>query len=428
MLVPARGEDGTTVAAAQAEADAWAASGAMELTGRRDGPALGPPTGLVPALDAVAAALRRRSSGLGSEVDVEPLALLGERAALAGLRRNGTTSCGGATRLLLTGNGWLAVSLARPDDLDLLHAWLDLAGPADDPWAAVADAVAHRSAEEVATAGALLGLPVAALPRAVPPPALAPSPLAPLPLRGHLIADGPTATSDLTGVRVVDLSALWAGPLCGSLLQQAGAEVVKVESTARPDGARLGPTAFFDLLNGGKRSVALDLRTQPGRADLLRLVRAADVVIEASRPRALEQLGVRAEDVLREGRRPRVWLSLTGHGRSPDVAHRVGFGDDAAVGGGLVSWDGAMPCFTADAVADPTAGLVAAAAVLDALSAGGRWLLDVSLTGVAAHLAGPTIRTPPGVAQATPRARVPRAAAAPLGADTTAVLDALGGP
>ena len=62
---------------------------------------------------------------------------------------------------------------------------------------------------------------------------------------------------------MVELGSLWAAPLCGSLLAAAGADVVKVESIGRPDGARRGPPAFFDLLNGGKRSVALDLRPSP---------------------------------------------------------------------------------------------------------------------------------------------------------------------
>src|SRR2546430_4360155 len=62
----------------------------------------------------------------------------------------------------------------------------------------------------------------------------------------------------------------------------------------------------------------------------------------------------------------------------------------------LVVWDEAGPCFLADAVADPCAGMVAAAAVLGALAGGGRWLLDVSMRDVAAHLAGP--RSGPGAA------------------------------
>src|SRR4029453_19173112 len=94
---------------------------------------------------------------------------------------------------------------------------------------------------------------------------------------------------------VVDLSSLWAGPLCAHLLGLQGARVVKVESTGRPDGARRGPAAFFDLLHGGPRGVARDLRDPAGAACLRRLLAAADVVVEASRPRALRQLGIEAE-------------------------------------------------------------------------------------------------------------------------------------
>ena len=96
---------------------------------------------------------------------------------------------------------------------------------------------------------------------------------------------------DLSGLRVVDLTALWAGPLCGDLLARGGAQVVKVESLGRPDGARRGPAAFFDQLNAHKRSVALDFTTTGGRARLAGLLVAADVVLESSRPRALDQLG-----------------------------------------------------------------------------------------------------------------------------------------
>jgi hypothetical protein len=89
----------------------------MSLTGWPGRPALGPPRALVPGLLATASALRRRSRQLGREVDVDPVALLGERAALSGLTRNGQVSCGRATRLLRAADGWLAVTLARPDDL-----------------------------------------------------------------------------------------------------------------------------------------------------------------------------------------------------------------------------------------------------------------------------------------------------------------------
>ncbi|HET6951715.1 MAG TPA: CoA transferase [Acidimicrobiales bacterium] len=433
-----------------AEVAAWAASGAMWLTGPSGEAPLGPPAGLVPKLAAIGDVLADRAAALGGHVVVEPLARLGQRAAIAGLRRHGDTSCGGATRLLPAADGcWLAVSLARPTDVELVPAWLETGpiagGVAPDArlWDAVAARVAAAPAGVLLDRALLLGLPVAVLPDVLPavphaappaappdvppaPPVVAP-PLATLPLRAVPVAGPPAPPrSDLHHVLVADLSSLWAGPLAGALLAAAGATVVKVESTGRPDGARLGPAAFFDLLNAGKRSVALDLRSRPGQRLLHGLLARADVVIEASRPRALEQMGIDATALLAQAR-PRAWVSITGHGRTGPGRDRVGFGDDAAVAGGLVCWDGARPCFCADAIADPTSGIVAAAAALGALAAGGRWLLDVSMAGVAAHLAGPTLPAgdPPPLA-VPPHAGPAPGHAPPLGRDTRAVLDELG--
>jgi crotonobetainyl-CoA:carnitine CoA-transferase CaiB-like acyl-CoA transferase len=237
---------------------------------------------------------------------------------------------------------------------------------------------------------------------------------------------GRSPARDPAGLLVADLSALWAGPLCGDLLIGAGAKVVKVESTGRPDGARRGPAAFFDLLNGRKRSVALDFRSEQGAGTLREIVQRADVVIEASRPRALAQLGIDAADMLREGG-PQVWVSITGYGRTSDAAvDRVAFGDDAAAAGGLVVWHENAPMFCADAVADPLTGLTAAGACLEALANGGRWLLDVSMAGVCAGLAGPTLPAPADLPVEPPRARSVTRAAPELGADTAEVLSELG--
>ena len=85
---------------------------------------------------------------------------------------------------------------------------------------------------------------------------------------------------------------MWAGPLCARLLGLAGAEVIKVESPARPDGARSGNGEFFDWLHAGHRSLSADFGTREGRTALRALLEAADVVIEASRPRALAALGL----------------------------------------------------------------------------------------------------------------------------------------
>jgi hypothetical protein len=384
----------------------WADSGAMALTGRPDC-ALGPPSGLVEALD-------RLSSRFPA---LDAPGLLGERAALMGLWRRGSTSCGGSCRLLRGPTGWTAVSLARDDDLDLVAAWLELdTPPASAPaaWAAVTAHVARRDESVLADRAQLLGLPVARVGEAAVPTAR-PGVVA------ERLGDAPARTPDLSGLLVVDLSALWAGPLCGDLLARAGASVVKVESTRRPDGARRGSKAFFDLLNGRKRSVAVDLQDRQGVRVLRHLVGKADIVIEASRPRALAQFGLRGEDAVRSGG-PQVWIAITGYGRSGAAGNRVAFGDDAAAAGGLVVWDDDIPLFCADAVADPLTGLTAADACLSAMESGGRWLLDVSMAAVSAALRGPTLPAPPGLTVAMPHARPVARQAPELGADTDAVL------
>lgn len=376
----------------------------MALTGLPETP-LGPPAGLVDGVEQLA-----RPFG-----SLDALVLLGERAAHMGLWRRGTTSCGGSCRLLASEDAYLAVSLARDEDFDTIPAWLELdRTPANAPaaWAVVANAVATRDVDGLVARAVLLGLPVARVGEATGRPAVSRLPL------------GPAAARDPAGLIVVDLSALWAGPLCGDLLAGTGATVLKVESPHRPDGARRGPAAFFDLLNGRKRSVALDFRQAEGVETLRALIRRADIVIEASRPRALEQLGVHAADEVRDGG-PQVWVSITGYGRT-DASGRVAFGDDAAAGGGLVVWHEGAPLFCGDAVADPITGLAAANACLSALASGGRWLLDVSMAGVSAELAGPMLPTSPDLAVAPPRARPVVRAAAELGADTAQVLAELG--
>jgi crotonobetainyl-CoA:carnitine CoA-transferase CaiB-like acyl-CoA transferase len=242
---------------------------------------------------------------------------------------------------------------------------------------------------------------------------------------------------------VVDLSSLWAGPLAGGLLAASGARVVKVESTRRPDGARGGPVAFYDVLNERKESVALDFTAAEGRRLLAALVARADVVIESSRPRALAQLGLDAPALVRE-RRGLVWMSITAYGRAEPMGGWVGFGDDAAAAAGVVAAMVALhgtPLFCGDAVADPLAGMHAALAALDAWRDGRSMLLDVALCAVTRSvLAEPSaagtavVRQAPhagpwevvadgeSAAVALPRARRVRSAAPALGADTARVL------
>jgi crotonobetainyl-CoA:carnitine CoA-transferase CaiB-like acyl-CoA transferase len=223
---------------------------------------------------------------------------------------------------------------------------------------------------------------------------------------------------------VIDLSTLWAGPLCAHLLGLAGARVIRVESVGRPDGARGGPAPFYDLLHAGQESVAVDPRTPDGLAALRGLLAVADVVVESARPRALAQLGIDAARWVR--RRPGlVWVSLTGYGRTLPERSWVAFGDDAGAAAGLAFAveDPDLPLFCGDAIGDPLAGAHAALAASVFHQRGQSVMLDVSLCGVAEHVAAGAL---PLVGDAPdpepPRARRASGSARALGADTEVVL------
>ena len=380
-------------------ARAWAESGGLWLTGAR----AGPPSMAGAGAGAVAEHLLRNIDWLvGPLPGLPTVAVLGERAALAGLERHGAQSCGGASRLLETADGHLVLTLARDDDFALVPA-LVAAGPVltGDPWIDVASWARRAGTHEADERIQLLGLPGGAV-------------------RGPGVPSAVVrATDGATRVprdrpRVLDLSSLWAGPLCAQILGVAGADVVKVESRRRHDGARRGNADFYDLLHAGHRSVVLDFDDPADRDRLLRLAAAADVVIEASRPRALARLGLVAEELVATGV---TWVSVTAYGReTPD---RVGFGDDVAAVAGLV---GAGPVFVGDAVADPLTGLAAAAAALESLQGPRAQLLDVAMDRVAAWAAA--VPTPEcGRHRAVPpRARRPDGVAPGPGDDTGQVL------
>jgi hypothetical protein len=385
----------------QSDLAAWAESGAMSLTGPAEGAPQAAPASLVPTVESLAAEIAAKSDRLGLRVELQALALLGERAAIAGLTRHGRRSCGGSTELLRATDGWIAVALPRPEDLELLPAWL---GGTD-----VAGRVAGRASKDLVASAAVLGLAVSGLGEvgATRPAFVVSDPVSrPVP-------------ADASDIVVVDLSALWAGPLTANVLTLTGCRVIKVESCRRPDGARFGPPLFYDLLHAGQESVALHFTDPSDIKRLATLLNGADVVIEASRPRALANLGIDAERIVAE--HGIVWLSITGYGR--DSGGRIAFGDDAAVAGGLIAGSGDDRWFCADAVADPLAGLTGAAVVLDLLSTGHAGLVDLSM----AHVAAWSARLPPTVQKwdgevALPRSRTPVGRARPLGADTAAVV------
>jgi crotonobetainyl-CoA:carnitine CoA-transferase CaiB-like acyl-CoA transferase len=161
---------------------------------------------------------------------------------------------------------------------------------------------------------------------------------------------------------VIDLSAIWAGPLAGHLLWLAGAEVVKVESLSRPDLIRRDDPATFDLVNQGKANIVVDLSAEADRESLIALIRRADFVIESSRVRALRHLGIDADALVRETP-GLVWLTVTGHGATGEPANWAGIGHDCGVAGGLtraLADASGEVGYVGDAMADPLTGIFAA--------------------------------------------------------------------
>jgi hypothetical protein len=383
----------TTVSAVQRE---WGASGLAYLTGHPSGAPDFSRAGMLAAARSTADELHRH---LGVTVNVADV--LAGRAALLGLSRRGRISAGGATRLIPAADGWWALTLSRPDDVDAVPALVESAEQQEDPWSAVEPWAAGRPAADVVERARLLGLPAARLEEAA---AAEPA------VRRVGGAAAPRVLSDLL---VVDLSSMWAGPLCGQLLRRAGATVVKVETTARPDGTRAGSPAFFDWMNTGKLCYVADF-TDDG--PLRALLEAADVVIESSRPSALHRRGLGADDVT--ARAGRVWARITGHGAGGECATWTGFGDDAAVAGGLVGRSSDGPVFCGDAIADPLTGMHAALAVAESLARGGGEIIDVAMAAVAATYAAlPETRGGGDCPALVPAAPDPHPRASDLGAD-----------
>jgi crotonobetainyl-CoA:carnitine CoA-transferase CaiB-like acyl-CoA transferase len=329
---------------------------------------------LAPVLAELSAGIAERTARLGRPVAVGAMGVL-DRTGHLPLGEPGRTSPNGACRLARAADGWIAVNLARAEDAELVPAWLggDLG---EAPWGAVERLAPQRGRAELVAAAAELGLPVAAVGEVTPVGAEAPQ-----------LRLGAPRTRGRGPLKVVDLSVLWAGPLCGAVLARMGAAVTRIESLGRPDPSRGWTPDFFRRLNGEKAELALDLRTPAARARLRAEVLEADVVITAARPRGLAGLGLDAGEIL-AARPGLVWVAITGYGFTGAAATRVAFGDDAAAAGGLVgrAADGA-PRFLGDALADPVTGLVAALGALEALEAGGGVLVDAALAACAARAA-----------------------------------------
>jgi formyl-CoA transferase len=179
----------------------------------------------------------------------------------------------------------------------------------------------------------------------------------------------------LSGIRIVDLTRVVAGPYCTMMLGDMGAEVLKIEEPEHGDDTRAwgpylnGHSSFYFQLNRSKKSIALDLKTSEGAAALRELVASADVLIENFRPGSLSELGFGYTDVAAANPQL-IYCSISGYGQTGPCAHLPGY--DAVIQGeaGIMDMTGSAdgePTRVGVAITDYLAGLYASQGILLAL-------------------------------------------------------------
>lgn len=181
----------------------------------------------------------------------------------------------------------------------------------------------------------------------------------------------------LTGVVVLDITRVVAGPYCAMLLADMGATVIKVENPSDPDYARGFPpfagtepkSAFFAQYNRNKTGITIDLKHEEGRALLRALVRKAHILIENFRPGTMEKLGVGYEELVKENP-ALVYTAISGFGRTGPNSSRPAYDNTGQAAGGLWSMNGLPgqpPLRVGTIIGDLSASLYAAMGTLAAL-------------------------------------------------------------
>ncbi len=196
----------------------------------------------------------------------------------------------------------------------------------------------------------------------------------------------------LAGMRVLELAQIMAGPTCGMMLADMGADVVKIEKLPGGDDARgyreprvNGVSAPFMILNRNKRGIALNLKLPQGRDILLRMVKEADVLTENYRRGTLEKLGL-GYDILSRINPGLIYCAVSGYGRDGPMGDKPGFDLIAQGFSGLMSVTGepgGAPAKTGNSIADTNAGILAMAGITAAyvhkLKTGEGQIVDTSL-------------------------------------------------
>lgn len=183
-------------------------------------------------------------------------------------------------------------------------------------------------------------------------------------------------TGPLAGIRVIDLTTVMMGPSATQALAEMGADVIKVEAPGGDPVRGVGPLrnpgmgALFINANRGKRSLAIDLKRQPGRDALLRLASTVDVLAYNVRPQAMARLGLGYAEVAK-ARPDIVYAGMFGYGQDGPYASRPAY-DDLIQGAALIPWlfaraGGGEPRYVPNAIADRVVGLTVVGHVCAAL-------------------------------------------------------------
>ncbi|WP_375458595.1 CaiB/BaiF CoA transferase family protein [uncultured Enterovirga sp.] len=191
----------------------------------------------------------------------------------------------------------------------------------------------------------------------------------------------------LDGIKVLDLSRVLAGPFCASMLADLGASVTKVEMPVGGDDSRHftphidGESSYFMLVNRGKKSFTLDMKSSDGLTMLKRLVQSTDIIVENFRPGVTSRLGI-DYTTLSELNPRLIYVSISGFGQTGPFAHRPAYDHIVQAMGGVMSvtgWPGDPPTRIGDAVGDVVAGIYGAWGALAAL-------LQRAKTGTGQHV------------------------------------------
>jgi crotonobetainyl-CoA:carnitine CoA-transferase CaiB-like acyl-CoA transferase len=281
-----------------------------------------------------------------------------------------------------------------------LASWLELFTEHDVPAGPVLDVRAALALEQTRERGLIHEnrLPDGTLERRIGPP-----------FHFHDVCAQPARTSQhpaggtlpLSGVRVLDLTRMFAGPCSSQVLADLGAEVIKVEEPRVGDPTRRnipfwgGESAYFMSINRGKKSVCIDLKTDQGKEAVLGLLRTADVVMENYRPGVMGRLGL-DHTALHRDNPSLIMASLSGFGATGPLRDKISFDLVNQAMAGLIDLTGDpedRPVRLGVPVGDMAGGLYMAIGILAALyrrrvTGRGSWL-DLSLHDVLLDLLGP---------------------------------------